>query len=41
MVLDDSVTESLEEELKPELERLLEIKNVLPEMGTVSKIQRL
>lgn len=39
MLFDDLVAAELEDELKPELERLLEMKKVLPEMGMAPKIQ--
>lgn len=39
MLFDDLVAAKLENDLKPELTRLLELKKTLPEMGMAPKIQ--
>lgn len=39
MLFDDLVEAELEDELRPELTRLLELKKTLPEMGMVPRIQ--
>ena len=39
VLFDDLVKAELEDEIRPELERLLEMKKTLPEMGMASKIQ--
>ena len=38
MLFEELMEAELEEELRPELERLLELKKTLPEMGMASKI---
>lgn len=39
MLFDELVDAELDEELRPELNRLLEMKKTLPEMGMVPKVQ--
>ena len=39
MLFDELVDAELDEELRPELNRLLEMKKTLPEMGMAPKIQ--
>ena len=39
MLFDDLVEAELEDELRPELTRLLELKKTLPEMGMAPRIQ--
>lgn len=38
MLFEELMEAELEEKLRPELERLLELKKTLPEMGMASKI---
>lgn len=41
VLFDDLVKAELEDEIRPELERLLEMKKTLPEMGMAPKIQKM